>query len=212
MITRAKSGIFKPKTYTTRITSDEPVTYSQAASHKCWKAAMDKEYSALIKNKTWELVHKPDKKNLIGCKWTFKLKKNPDGTINRYKARLVAKGYTQENGFDYTETFSPIVKPATIRLIFTIALENQWSIKHLDVNNAFLNGTLQEEVYMQQPEGYINNTNLMCKLNKAIYGLKQSPRVWFDKLKSRLVKIGYHPTKTDNSLFTKISEFQLYVS
>ncbi|KAK6143111.1 hypothetical protein DH2020_023459 [Rehmannia glutinosa] len=106
---------------------------------------METEYQALISNNTWSLTNLPPDKNPIGCKWVFKIKRNPDGTVGRYKARLVAKGYTQMPGLDYTETFSPVVRPATIRTVLSLSVSRSWKIRQLDVDNAFLNGDLDSE-------------------------------------------------------------------
>lgn len=116
-MTRAKCGIFKPKAYTVNLNEREPISYEEAITNVNWKKAIDKEYYALVKNSTWTLVNTPKHKNIVGCRWTFKLKRNPDGIIHKYKARLVAKGYSQQFGFDFNETFSPVVKPTTIRII-----------------------------------------------------------------------------------------------
>ncbi|MCI27024.1 retrovirus-related Pol polyprotein from transposon TNT 1-94, partial [Trifolium medium] len=148
-------------------------------------------------------VSLPPHRQAIGCKWVFRVKENPDGSVNRYKARLVAKGFHQRQGFDFTETFSPVVKPVTIRIILTIAITHHWSIQQLDVNNAFLNGILDEEVYMTQPQGFDNgNPSQVCKLNKALYGLKQAPRQWFERLQTTLLQLGFKSSKCDPSLFT----------
>ncbi|KAB2596893.1 hypothetical protein D8674_032343 [Pyrus ussuriensis x Pyrus communis] len=132
----------------------EPATYKSALKSSVWYAAMQDEISALHKQGTWSLVPLPQHKNLVGCKWVFKIKRNADGSIGRYKARLVAKGFNQEEGIDYGETFSPVVKPTTVRLVIALSAHFGWSLRQLDVKNAFLHGILQEEVYMTQPPGF----------------------------------------------------------
>ncbi|MCI20233.1 retrovirus-related pol polyprotein from transposon TNT 1-94, partial [Trifolium medium] len=119
-----------------------------------WLNAMQTEYKALMDNNTWSLVSLPSHRKAIDCKWIFTVKENPDGSVNKLKARLVAKGFLQTAGFDFTETFSPVVKPVTIRILLTLVVTYKWQVQHIDVNNAFLNGILQEEVYMQQPTGF----------------------------------------------------------
>jgi histone deacetylase 1/2 len=136
---------------------------------------METEYDALLKNKTWHLVPPQKGRNIIGCKWVYKIKRKSDGSLDRYKARLVAKGFNQGYGIDYEDTFSPVVKAATIRIILSIAVSRGWSLQKLDVQNAFiLYGFLEEEVYMQQPPGFEDHTrpNYVCKLDKALCGLK----------------------------------------
>ena len=139
---------------------------------------MDTEMNAFLKNKTWSLVPYHPTMNLVGCKWVFKLKHKSDGSVDRYKARLVAKGFHQQPGLDYGETFSPVIKPTTVRTVCSLAVSKGWSIRQLDVNNAFLQGFLTETVYMEQPSGFINpaHPNHVCKLHCSIYGLKQAPR------------------------------------
>ena len=201
MQTWAKAGIRKPKVYAVTL---EPKSAKEALSIPHWKQAMDEEFAALMRNKTWKLVQLPPNRRAIGSKWVFRVKYHPDGSISKYKARLVAQGFNQREGFDFTETFSPVVKPTTIRLILTLALSRGWSIRQLDVNNAFLNGDLQEDVYMVQPKGFeVEGTRLVCKLTKALYGLKQAPRAWFSKLSSALQQYGFKFTRSDVSLFTQ---------
>ena len=132
----------------------------------------------------------------------YKVKENADGSVNRFKARLVAKGFHQVHSFDFHETFSPVIKPVTIRIILTLALSYGWKLFQLDVNNAFLNRILEETIFMKQPPGFeVTDKSLVCKLNKAIYGLKQDPRQWFDRLKSTLLQLGFVGSKSDSSLF-----------
>ena len=122
MVMRSKNGIFKPKVYTVNLNVEEPNAFQEAITHPKWKEAMGEEFRALMKNKTWSLVSLPSNKTFVRCKWVFKLKRNPDGSISRYKARLVAKGYSQVPGFDFSETFNPVVKPTTIRVVLAVAI------------------------------------------------------------------------------------------
>lgn len=155
------------------LTHAEPKSVKSAILNPTWYATMQSEFDALVKNGTWTLVELPPNKMAIGCKWVFRLKQNLDGFVNKYKARLVAKGFHQRIGHDYNETFSPV----TERIILTLVISNNCSLQQLDVNNAFLNGVLEKEVYIQQPSGFEkSDKQLVCKLNKAIYGLKPAPR------------------------------------
>jgi hypothetical protein len=164
---------------------------------------MDKEFPALQQNKTWHLVPAHHGQNIIDCMWVFKIKRHANGTIDRYKARLVAKGHKQRYGIDYEDTFSPVVKNATIRLVLSIAVSQGWCLRQLDIQNAFLHGFLEEDVYMRQPPGYEDPSlpHYVCKLDKALYGLKQAPRAWYSRLSLKLQAIGFVPSKADTSLF-----------
>ncbi|KAM0067227.1 putative RNA-directed DNA polymerase [Helianthus debilis subsp. tardiflorus] len=163
---------------------------------------MDDEYKSLLRNQTWELVA-PSSRHPIRCKWVFRIKRRPDGSVDKYKARLDAKGFLQEYGKDYFDTFSPVTKPVTIRTVLSIALSRGWSLRQLDVNNVFLPGRLQEEVYMVQPPGYVHPQfpNYVCKLRRSLYGLKQVPRAWYMALTSFLVDFGFTKSQADASLF-----------
>lgn len=170
---------------------------------------MNAELLAMETNNTWSVVSLPAGHHSIGCKWIYKIKHRADGTIDRYKARLVAKGYTQQEGLDYIETFSPVAKLVTVKVLLTLVVSLNWSIIQLDVNNAFLHGDLFEEVYMDIPLGYKHNVvapkgeRLVCKLHKSIYGLKQASRQWFDKFSKALLSLGFYQSKSDYSLFVR---------
>jgi Reverse transcriptase (RNA-dependent DNA polymerase) len=180
----------------------EPTSFAAANKLPEWCEAMSLELNALTKNGTWILVPSNPNQNVIGCKWIYKIKRHVDGSIERYKARLVTKGYNQEAGIDY-ETFSPVVKPTTIRVVLSLATSKNWSIRQLDVNNVFLHGDLEEQVFMFQPPGFVDSSfpNHVCLLKNALYGLKQAPRAWFHKLASALSTLGFKASQSDSSLF-----------
>ncbi|CAL9009693.1 unnamed protein product [Prunus brigantina] len=183
----------------------EPATYDQAVSDPQWCAAMQAELDALALNNTWSLVPLPTGYKPIGCKWVYRIKYHSDGTIERYKARLVAKGYTQVEGVDYLETFSPTAKLTTLRCLLAIAASRNWFLHQLDVQNAFLHGDLDEEVYMVPPPGLRRQgENLVCRLNESLYGLKQASRNWFSKFSTAIQNAGFRQSKADYSLFTKV--------
>jgi hypothetical protein len=218
MQTRGKDNISKPKVFfpgiikyplpkallaTTDQESPEPTSYTAASKHPAWRAAMNTEFIALLHNGTWKLVPLKPTMNLVGCKWVFRIKRKADGSTDRYKARLVAKGFHQQPGIDYGETFSPVIKPVTIRIVLSLAVASNWDIRQLDVTNAFLHGVISEDVYMTQPPGFVHASypNYVCHLHKALYGLKQAPRAWFSRLSNRLLQLGFHGCKSDTSLF-----------
>lgn len=216
MVTRSKAGIFKPKALTAEAVDFEPSFIDEALAHPDWKVAAQAKFDALMANSTWELVPAPPGRKVIGCKWLFKIKRNPDGSVSRRKAWLVAKGCSQVAGYDFTETFSPVVKSATIRVILSITVSRRWPLRQVDVNNAFLNGELDNEVFMHQPPGFVHFDSvgqpLVCRMKKALYGLRQAPRAWFDKLNQFLVSIGFIVSKSDASLFIRITtEVVLYI-
>ncbi|KAI3766949.1 hypothetical protein L2E82_17029 [Cichorium intybus] len=194
---------YSNRIYLTAIDSnDEPKYFAQAVQNENRRQAMKNEIQALEKNGTWNLEELPKGKRAIDSKWVYKIKYKPNGEIERYKARLVAKGFTQMEGVDYHEMFAPVAKLVTVRTLFTVAVKKGWLIHQLDVNNAFLHGELDEEVYMKIPQGFgKRNETRVCKLRKSLYGLKQASRNWYQKFTLALVKIGFKQTKMDHSLF-----------
>ena len=180
------------------IDHNEPRTYSEANKFPVWRDAMSVELSALESNNTWSICSLPPGKTPISCKWVYKIKYRSDGNIERHKARLVAKGYTQVEGIDYHDTFAPVVKLVTVRVLLSIATIQNWSLNQLDVNNAFLHGDLDEEVYMKLPPGFSSrNTNHVCKLHKSLYGLKQASCQWFSKFSFTLIRRGFRQSVSD---------------
>ncbi|KAJ9536095.1 hypothetical protein OSB04_un000733 [Centaurea solstitialis] len=208
MTTRSRTGSLKPKQiFNLSVTSDiSPIPRSPAQT-MCdphWRAAMDAEMAAILSNCTWDLVPKPSDANIVGNRWLFRHRFDSNGRLERYKARLVAQGFSQQPGLDFDDTFSPVVKPATIRMVLSISISRNWPIHQLDVKNAFLHGDLTETVYMRQPPGYVNSSfpDHVCRLRKALYGLKQAPRAWYHRFAVYLSSLGFLSSKTDTSLFT----------
>ncbi|KAL5795083.1 hypothetical protein ACOSP7_003677 [Xanthoceras sorbifolium] len=183
----------------------EPETFEEASQSSKWMTAMKEEIAALEQNQTWELVPKPRDVKPISCKWVYKIKYRPDGSIKRYKARLVARGFSQQYGLDYDETFSPVAKLTTVRILLALAANKNWNLWQMDVKNAFLHGELDREIYMIQPMGFQNegHPEYVCKLRKALDGLKQAPRAWYGKIAEFLTRSGYLVTSADSSLFAK---------
>ncbi|KAJ0816493.1 putative RNA-directed DNA polymerase [Helianthus annuus] len=193
---------YSPSSFHTT-TISEPSSFTIANKDPHWRAAMAEEYSALMRNGTWSLVPRAPNTNIVDCRWVYKIKKDQHGAVTRYKARLVAKGFNQQAGVDYHDTFSPVVKATTIRIVLSLAVTKGWPLRQLDVQNAFLHGDLKETVYLQQPPGFVDpaKPDHVCLLHKSLYGLKQAPRAWFHRLSTALIGLGFKGSKTDPSLF-----------
>jgi hypothetical protein len=212
MVTRRAASVLRPvdrlilaaaTSSTPPDASSVPSSVRTALADPHWRRAMEEEYAALLANHTWDLVPRPPGTNVVTGKWLFRHKLTPDGSLDRYKARWVLRGFTQRPGVDYDETFSPIVKFATVRAVLSLALSRDWAIHQLDVKNAFLHGTLTETVYCSQPTGFVDadRPDLVCRLNRSLYGLKQAPRAWYSRFASYLASIGFVEAKSDTSLF-----------
>ena len=163
---------------------EEPGNFKDAVKEPEWKKAMQVEMDAIEKNKTWVLTDLPPGRKAISLKWVYKLKKNTEGEIVKYKARLLARGFVQKKGVDFEEVFAPVTRLKTLRLLLALAAKNAWEVHHLDVKSAFLNGDLLEEVYVSQPEGFVQESqrHKVYRLLKALYGLRQAPRAWYARL------------------------------
>lgn len=194
---------------------DEPQTFKEAISctfKDKWIDAMKCEYKSLIEKNVWTLVERPKNSNVVKNKWVYKLKRDPSGNIEKFKARLVARGFSQVQGIDFNETFAPVVRYSTLRLLFAIANERDMDINHLDVTTAFLNSNLDECIYMEQPCGFENESkNKVCLLNKSIYGLKQASRTWNQTIHKILTSIGYVRSKCEPCIYIKRNEEVLII-
>lgn len=187
---------------------EEPTTIEEAMKSNQseeWRQALNQEYESLMENDTWDLVELPPDRKAINCKWVFKAKQGSNGQIERFKGRLVAKGFSQKYGLDYDETFAPVVRLSSVRTLLAFAIQNDMHIHQMDVVTAFLNGELDEEIYMQQPVGYIipGKENLVCKLKKSLYGLKQSPRCWNKIFVNYMKSIDFKQSEADSCIFIK---------
>ena len=185
---------------------EEPQSYTEALrapDAAQWKLAMDEEMASLHENGTWTLEQQPVGVRPIPVKWVYKVKRDALGNVERYKARLVAKGFMQKEGIDYNEVFAPVSKHTTLRTLLTLVAPEDLELHQLDIKTAFLNGDLEETIYMQQPEGYVEGgRNLVCHLRKSLYGLKQAPRAWNTRLKQELEGMGFTASEADPGLFT----------
>ncbi|GLT32318.1 hypothetical protein SLA2020_069930 [Shorea laevis] len=183
----------------------EPSSYEVAAKQDVWLQAMQEEIAMIEKNKIWYLTKKPQDKNVIGVKWVYRTKLNPNGSIHKYKARLVVKGYAQELGVDYGETFAPVARHDTIKLLVALAANLGWKLYHMDVKSAFLNGILEEEIYVEQPQGFevAGKEDYVYRLNKALYGLKQAPRAWYSIIDDYLLQQDFRRSKNEATLYVK---------
>ena len=166
-----------------------------------WEEAIEAEYQALISMNAWALTTLPQGKKAIPCKWVFKRKLNADGSIERYKARLVIKGFYQREGIDYNAVFAPVVRTSTVRLFLSIVASYDLECHSIDIKNAFIQGDVEEQIFMRQPDGYDDSTGRVCILNKSLYGLKQAPRVWNKTLTAFILFLGFVQCRSDGALF-----------
>lgn len=160
---------------------EEHGNFREASKDRNWKKAMTPELESIEKNETWSLTELPPGEKVIGLKWIFKLKKDADGRIIKYKARLMENGYTQEHGLDFDEVYELVTRLKIVRMLLELASKNKWQVHHMDVKTTFLNGEVEENIFVAQPDGYVKKgkEHLVYKLKKALYGLRQAPRAWY---------------------------------
>ena len=186
----------------------DPIRFEDAVKDDRWRTAMDVEMDSIKRNDTWKLMDLPAGGKRVGVKWVYKTKFNENGEVDKYKARLVVKGYSQQYGVDYTEVFAPVARMETIRLVVALAAQRGWAIYQLDVKSAFLYGELNEEVFVEQPYGYVQkgHEHKVYKLKKALYGLKQAPRAWYSRIETYFLKEGFEKCDYEHTLFIKTGD------
>jgi hypothetical protein len=190
-----------------QISDAEPTIYEDASKQQVWKDAMVEEYQSIMKNDVLEVVPRPEGKSVVTFKWLFKIKHATDGSIEKYKARFVARGFSQKEGIDYDETFALVARYTSIRTIISLASVLGWKLHQMDVNTAFLNGQVEEEVYIEQPEGFlVHRKESHVQIKEALYGMKQAPRAWYVRIDSYLQSLGFSKSAVDPNLYFKIIE------
>ncbi|PKU66353.1 Retrovirus-related Pol polyprotein from transposon TNT 1-94 [Dendrobium catenatum] len=202
---RTRRGLNKEVNHSAFISTIEPTNIDQALSDEFWILAMQEELNQFVRNKVWELTTRPKDQSVVGIKWVFKNKMNDSGVVIRNKARLVAKGYNQIEGIDFEETFAPVARLEAIRVLLAFACFKSFKLFQMDVKSAFLNGVIEEDVYVEQPPGFENSKypNHVFKLKKALYGLKQAPRAWYERLSTFLLERSFEKGSVDTTLFLK---------
>lgn len=183
----------------------EPTSFREAMEHENWRLAMLDEFTSIEDNNTWVLTDPPAGVKPIGVKWVYKTKRDESGIVTRYKARLVAKGYVQRHGIDFDEVFAPVARLESVRLLLAHAAGEGWAVHHMDVKSAFLNGKLLEDVYVEQPPGFVvkRQEHKVLHLVKALYGLRQAPRAWYSKLDESLLKLGFCRSKSEHAVYMR---------
>jgi hypothetical protein len=184
----------------------EPTCFEEDIQKKEWADATMEEYQSIIKNDVWEIVPRPKNKDVLSSKWIYKIKHVADGSIEKHKARFVVHGFSQKEGIDYEETFAPVAKYTSIRTIIALAAKMKWKLHQMDVKTTFLNVVIEEEVYIEQPQGFEvkDRKTHVCRLKKALYGLKQAPKAWYGRIDSFLKRLGFTKSKVDSNLYFKV--------
>jgi hypothetical protein len=208
-----RSKVQNESNYFCFVSTIEPKNINEAIKDESWVIAMQEELNQFVRNDVWTLVPQPKSQTIIGTKWVFRNKMDENGIVYRNKARLVAQSYNQQEGIEYAETFAPVARLESIRILLAYACAHNFKLFQMDVKSAFLNGVINEEVYVAQPPSFIDfeKPNYVYKLKKALYGLKQAPKAWYDRLKTFLVDHKYTMGLVDNTLFTKKKDSHIII-
>jgi hypothetical protein len=213
---KAPSGTFRKSkkakrfsnyaTCMTKLLDEEPTMFEEAVQKKQWKEAMTEEHQSIMKNYVWEIVPRPKEKSVVTLKWVYKVKHEANRSADKYKARFVARGFSQKEGEDYDETFTPISRYTSIRAIMSLVTSMGWSLHQMDVKTTFLNGAIKEEVYIEQTQGFEvhSRDTHVFRLKKALYGLKQAPRAWYARIDNYLMRLGFSKSHAHPNLYYKV--------
>jgi hypothetical protein len=209
----------KPNKYTGLIAQlnlvidSEPSTFEEVSKHKVWNDAMIEEYESILKNGVWEVVPGPHGKSVVTSKWLYKIKHAADGSVEKFKARFVARGFFKKEGIDYDEIFALVARYTSIIITISLASVFDWKLHQIDVKTGFINGQVEQEVYIEQPDGFVihGKESHVCKLKKALYGLKQAPRAWYGRIDNFLQSLGFSKSIADPNLYIKIVQNHLVI-
>jgi hypothetical protein len=190
----------------THIIDSELSCHGEASGEQVWQDSMTKEYQSILKNDVWDIVPRPKGKFVVTSKWIYKIKHAVDRSIEKYKSRFVARGFSQVEGLDYDDTFSRVAQYTSIRSIIALVASMGWKLHQMDVKTTFLNGEIEEEVYIEQPEGFVihNEISHVCRLNKSLYGLNKAPRAWYEKMDGFLMSLGFSKSDVDPNIYYHI--------
>jgi hypothetical protein len=192
--------------YMTKLLDEEPTTFEEAVKKEQWKEAMAEEHQSIMRNEVWEIVPRPKEKSIVTSKWVYKIKHAVDGSVDKYKEIFVARGFSQKEGEDYDKIFAPVARYTSIRTIISLVASMGWNLHQMDVKTTFLKGAIEEEVYIEQPQGFEvhSRDNHVCRLKKFLYGLKQAPRAWYARMDSYLTRLGFSKSHADPNLYYKV--------
>jgi hypothetical protein len=187
---------------------EETTCFEESIQKKEWADAMIEEYQSIIKKNVWEIVPRPKSEDVVSLKWIFKIKHVVDGSIEKYKEIFVTRGFSQKEGIDYEETFALVARYTSIKTIIALAAKMKWKLHQMDVKIAFLNGVIEEEVYIEKPQGFEveDRKSHLCRLKKSLYELKQAPRSWYGSIDNFLMSLGFTKSKADSNLYFKIMD------
>jgi hypothetical protein len=191
-----------------KLLDEEPTTFEEVVQKGQWKEAMTEEHQSIMKNDVWEIVPRPKEKSVVTSKWVYKIKHAADGSVDKYKERFIARRFSQQEGKDYEETFSPVSRYTSIRAIISLITSMGWNLHQMDVKKYFLNGAIEEEVYIEKPQGFEvhSRDTHIYRLKKSLYGLKQAPKAWYARMDNYLMRLGFSKSHEDQNLYYKVMD------